>query len=94
MPRIKVPAVLADESSSSSVEVEGETLGDAFENHAGEHGDSLKNSVIEDGEIKEFINVYIDGNEVSDLDEPVDDDSQIRVIPAASGGTTLSTPCV
>lgn len=86
MPQIKVPAVLTGGGSSSSVDVHGETLGDAFENHADEHGDSLKNSVIEDGEIKEFINVYVDGNEVSDLDEPIDDDSQIRVIPAASGG--------
>jgi molybdopterin synthase sulfur carrier subunit len=42
--------------------------------------------VIEDGEIKEFINVYVDGTPVDGLDAEVPDDAQVRVIPAASGG--------
>lgn len=88
MPRIKVPAVLTGGSAASSVEVEGSTVREAFDDHAAEHGGSLRESVVEDGEIKEFINVYVDGNEVSDLDESVDADSQIRVIPAASGGAS------
>jgi len=86
MPRIKVPAVLAGGGASSTVEVEGATLAEAFENHAAEHGPELRDSVIEDGKIKEFINVYVDGEEADDLDAAVDADSQVRVIPAASGG--------
>ncbi|MFB6217895.1 MAG: MoaD/ThiS family protein [Halobacteriaceae archaeon] len=86
MPRIKVPAVLAGGGASSTVEVEGATLAEAFANHAAEHGPELRDSVIEDGEIKEFINVYVDGEEVDDLDAAVDADAQVRVIPAASGG--------
>lgn len=86
MARIKVPAVLSGSGSTSTVEVEGETLRDVFDNHADEHGPGLQNSVVEDGDIKEFINVYVDGEEVDDLDASVDDDAQIRVIPAASGG--------
>lgn len=86
MPEIKVPAVLSGGGSSSSVDVEGETVGEAFDNHAAEHGEALRDSVVEDGEIKEFINVYVDGSEVSDLETSVESDSQIRVIPAASGG--------
>lgn len=88
MPRIKVPAVLSGGSSSESVDVDGETLREALDDHAERHGDALRDSVVEDGEIKEFINVYVDGSEVSDLEEPVDEDSQIRVIPAASGGSS------
>jgi molybdopterin converting factor small subunit len=86
MARIKVPAVLAGGGASSTVEVEGDTLADAFENHAADHGPELRDSVVEDGDIREYINVYVDGEEVADLDAPVDDDAQIRVIPAASGG--------
>lgn len=89
MAQIKVPAVLTDSGASSSVEVEGDTVDEALVNHAAEHGDSLRDSVVEDGEIKEFMNVYVDGDEVSDLDAAVDDDSQIRVIPAASGGASF-----
>jgi molybdopterin synthase sulfur carrier subunit len=86
MPRIKVPAVLAGSSASSTVEVEGATLAEAFENHAAEHGPELRDSVVEDGEIKEFINVYVDGEEADGVEAAVDADSQVRVIPAASGG--------
>jgi molybdopterin synthase sulfur carrier subunit len=86
MVRIKIPAVLAGSGASSTVEVTGETLTEAFENHADEHGPELRDSVVQDGEIKEFINVYVDGEEVDNLDAPVDPASQIRVIPAASGG--------
>jgi len=86
MARIKVPAVLAGGGASSTVEVEGNTLADAFENHAAEHGPELRDSVVEDGEIKEFINVYVDGEAAESLDTPVEEDSRIRVIPAASGG--------
>ncbi len=86
MATIKLPAVLAGGSATSSVEVSGETVGELFDNHADEHGSELRDSVIENGEIKEFINVYVDGTPVEDLDAELDDDAQVRVIPAASGG--------
>jgi len=86
MATIKLPAVLVGGSSTSEVEVEGDTVRDLFENHAAEHGSELKDSVVEDGEIKEFINVYVDGTPVEGLDAEVPADAQVRVIPAASGG--------
>lgn len=87
MVTIKIPAVLAGASSTSLVDVPGDTVRDVFDNHAAEHGPELRDSVIEDGQIKEFINVYVDGSAVSDLDSPVESDAEIRVIPAASGGS-------
>ena len=86
MATIKLPAVLVGGASTSEVEVEGDTVRDLFENHAAEHGSELKDSVVEDGEIKEFINVYVDGTPVEGLDAEVPADAQVRVIPAASGG--------
>lgn len=86
MAEIKLPAVLGGGGGSTTVEVPGETLEEVLQNHAEEHGEELRDSIVADGEIKEFINVYIDGSEVQDLDAPVDDDDRIRVIPAASGG--------
>ncbi|TKX76913.1 hypothetical protein EXE53_29345 [Halorubrum sp. SD626R] len=86
MATIKLPAVLVGGSSTSEVEVDGDTVGDLFDNHAAEHGSELRDSVVEDGEIKEFINVYVDGTPVDGLDAEVPDDAQVRVIPAASGG--------
>ncbi|GAB3695121.1 MoaD/ThiS family protein [Halorubrum pallidum] len=86
MATIKLPAVLVGGSSTSEVRVDGDTVGDLFENHAAEHGPELKDSVVENGEIKEFINVYVDGTPVDGLDAEVPADAQVRVIPAASGG--------
>ncbi len=87
MAHLKVPAVLAGTGSTATLEVDGNTLAEVFEKHAAEHGPELRDSVIEDGEIKEFINVYVDGEEAADLETPVEPDTQIRVIPAASGGS-------
>jgi molybdopterin synthase sulfur carrier subunit len=85
MADIKIPAVLG-EGGPETVAVAGDTLAELLETHAEEHGPELRDSVLEDGEIKEFINVYVDGSEVADLDHAVEDDSRVRVIPAASGG--------
>jgi len=89
MPRIKVPAVLVDSGGARTQEVDGATLADAFESHADRYGPALRDSVIEDSDIKEFVNVYVNGEEVSHLDglaTSLEDDDLIRVIPAASGG--------
>lgn len=86
MPTIKLPAVLVGGSATSEVDVAGETVRELFENHAEEHGPELRDSVVEDGEIKEFINVYVEGKPVDDIDADVPADAQVRVIPAASGG--------
>jgi len=90
MPMIKVPAALTGGSSAETVEVSGGTVREAFERHAEEHGPGLRDSVVENGELKEFINVYVNGEEVGHLDgldTPVEADARIRVVPAASGGT-------
>ncbi|WP_435073622.1 MoaD/ThiS family protein [Halorubrum sp. HHNYT27] len=86
MATIKLPAVLVGGSATSEVEVDGDTVRELFDNHADEHGPELRDSVLEDGELKEFINVYVEGTPIDSVDAAVPADAQIRVIPAASGG--------
>jgi sulfur carrier protein ThiS len=89
MPEIKVPAALTGGSSSDVVAVEGATLHEAFENHAATHGPGLRDSVIADGAVREYIHVFVNGEPVDDqqgLDTALEADDQIRVVPAASGG--------
>lgn len=88
MAHVKVPAALTG-GSTENVAVSGDTVGEIFDHHAAEHGPTLKESVIAGDEIKEFINVFVDGEQVESLDEPVADDSEIRIMPAASGGSAL-----
>lgn len=87
MPRLKVPAALTAGSTTETVEITAGTLGEVFEQHAAEHGSALYDSVIEDDELKEYINVYVDGTEADSLEDSVADDALIRVMPAASGGS-------
>lgn len=45
--------------------------------------------VSEDGEIKRFINLFVDGQEIrtlDGLDTAVGDDSEVSIIPAMAGG--------
>lgn len=89
MPQIKVPAALTGGSSSDVVSVDGETLREAFDNHAEAHGPALRDSVIDEGAIREYINVFVNGEEVGaldGLDTAIGHDDEVRVVPAASGG--------
>lgn len=89
MPEIKVPAALTGGSASETVDIQGSTVRETLDRHAEEYGPGLRDSVVENEEIKEFVNVYVDGEEVGHLDgldTAVDEDTQIRVVPAASGG--------
>lgn len=90
MPIIRIPAVISESGGSKKVEVDGETVLDALRTYGDEHGHELEENVLGDGEIKEYINVYVNGKDVRDLDgvdTPVEDDDEVRIIPAASGGT-------
>lgn len=95
MPQIKVPAALTGGSSSETVDIDGNTVRETFDRHAEQHGPGLRDSVVENDEIKEFVNVYVDGEEVGHLDgldTVVEDDARIRVVPAASGGGPTGRP--
>lgn len=45
--------------------------------------------VFEDGEVKRFINLFVDGQEIrtlNGLDTPVGESSEVSIIPAMAGG--------
>jgi molybdopterin converting factor small subunit len=89
MPTIKIPAVLSDTGGSRKVDVDGETVGEAIAAYTEEHGPELEESVMEDGAVKEYINVYVNGKDIRNIqgvDSPLEGDDEIRIIPAASGG--------
>ena len=89
MPKIRIPAVLSETGGSKKVDVDGDTVLDALRAYSDEHGSELEEDVLSDGEVKEYINVYVNGKDVRDLngvDTSVGDEDEIRIIPAASGG--------
>jgi len=92
MPVIRIPAVISETGGARKVDIEGDTVLEALRAYGEEHGPELEENVLEEGRIKEYINVYVNGKDVRDrngVDTPVDDDDEIRIIPAASGGTEM-----
>lgn len=84
-----VSPALSEDRKRREIEIGGSTVEDVFERHSEEYGPELREKVIEDGGIDTYINVYVNGTEVSMLDgvrTTVTADDHIRVIPAISGG--------
>ncbi|MDY6774478.1 MAG: ubiquitin-like small modifier protein 1 [Halobacteria archaeon] len=88
MPVINIPAVLTNEGSKK-VEVEGDTVEEAIDAYTEEHGPEIEEKVMDDGDVKEYINVYVNGEDIRNLagiETSLEEDDEIRIIPAASGG--------
>jgi molybdopterin synthase sulfur carrier subunit len=89
MPTVRIPAVLSETGGSRNVEVDGDTVLAAVHAYTEEYGSELEDNVLGNGEVKEYINVYVNGKDVRDIDgvdTQVGDGDEIRIIPAASGG--------
>lgn len=89
MPIIKLPAVLSKTGSSEEIKVDGETVLEAFKTYTDEHDSQLEEEVLDGNQIKEYINVYVNGKDVRNINgikTKVGENDKIRVMPAASGG--------
>jgi molybdopterin converting factor small subunit len=88
---ILVPGALrAEAGGESRLSVEtGGTLGAVFEEVA-ERWPRLGRRICDErGQLRRYINVYIDGEEcriMSGLDTPVKDGDEIQVLPSVAGG--------
>jgi molybdopterin converting factor small subunit len=86
---VRIPPVLRENTDGSrSIEVAGgtvrEALGDLFAKHP-----SLGDRVTTDGELSEFINVYVNDRDVryrDGLETPIGDGDTIILLPAMAGG--------
>jgi molybdopterin converting factor small subunit len=82
---VLLPAVLAAEAGGQKrFEFEASTVGDALRKLP------VHNLLFDEaGELRRLINVYVDGTDVrggGGLDEPLQNDSEVRVVGAVAGG--------
>ena len=87
---VKLPTQLrAAAGGASAVPVEGETVGAVLEALYAEHPELRDSLSDDDGGLRRFVNVYVDGEDVrfgEGLQTPVKDGSEIQVLPAVAGG--------
>ena len=86
---VKIPTQLrASVGGASEVKVDGSTVGDALDALYAEHPE-LRERLTDDGQLRRFVNVYVDGEDVrfgDGLATPVKDGGEIQVLPAVAGG--------
>ncbi|HWI21408.1 MAG TPA: ubiquitin-like small modifier protein 1 [Baekduia sp.] len=86
---VKIPTQLrASVGGASEVAVAGSTVGDALDALYSAHPE-LRDRLTEDGKLRRFVNVYVDGEDVrfgEGLSTPVKDGGEIQVLPAVAGG--------
>ena len=87
---VKLPAQLrANAGGASAVGVQGATVGEALDALFAAHGELRDRISDEDGGLRRFVNVYVDGDDIrfgDGLDTAVRDGGEITILPAVAGG--------
>lgn len=90
MVTIRIPTTLRTlTGGSSTVEVEGTTVGEALSNLDAAHPGFQDRLFDDDGGLRRFVNVFLADDDVRYLDgvaTPVADGAEISIIPAVAGG--------
>jgi molybdopterin converting factor small subunit len=91
MAKIIIPTPLRGYTDNQkSVEVKGDTVENAIQNLT-EAFPALKNNLLEDdGNIREFVKIYLEDEDINGLDKertPLKTDSVLSIVPAIAGGS-------
>lgn len=89
MATVRIPTVLRKHTGGDAkVQAEGTTVGEVFGGLVAEHP-ALEESLLDDGAIRGYINVYVDDEDVrylDGLDTTVTPGAEIAIMPAVAGG--------
>jgi sulfur-carrier protein len=89
--RVRIPPTLrADTDGAREIEASGGTVRELLDDLTGRFP-ALRGQLLEDEDLAPFVNVYVEGEDVrtrDGLDTPVDETSQIILLPAMAGGAT------
>ena len=84
-----VLAALAGGEKHLAVEPKGETLGDVLDVLAADHPLLGRRIRDETGQVRRFVNVYVDGDDVrfqGGLATQIRDGAEVQVLPSVAGG--------
>ena len=87
---VKIPTQLrAAAGGESEATVDGSTVGEVLDALYDRYGE-LRSRIAEDGGLRRFVNVYVDGEDIrflDGLDTPVKDGDEVTILPAVAGGS-------
>jgi molybdopterin synthase sulfur carrier subunit len=86
---VKIPSQLRQATEGEAqAQVDGATVGEALDALYERYGE-LRSRIAEDGGLRRFVNVYVDGEDIrflDGLDTAVEDGNEITILPAVAGG--------
>ena len=89
MTKVRIPPTLRGETAGErEVEARGGTVRELLDDLMSRFP-ALRGQLLEDDDLAPFVNVYVEGEDVrtkDGLDTPVDEKSQIILLPAMAGG--------
>ena len=87
---VKIPPQLRTATGGQGApKVEGATVGEVLDALYAVHGDLKGRIASEDGTLRRFVNVFLDGEDIrflDDLDTAVPDGGELTILPAVAGG--------
>ena len=90
MANIRIPTPLrAYTDGASSVDVQGETVGQALDDLVGRYPD-LRAHLFNDDELRSFVNIFLDDEDIrflGGLDTEIEAEDSLRIIPSIAGGS-------
>ncbi len=88
--KIEIPSALQKfVNNQNAVEVEGETIKDAFGSLISQFGDLQTHLYDEQGRIRSFVNIYVNDEDIryaKNLDTEVKAGDVIQIVPSIAGG--------
>ena len=92
---VKIPTQLrAATEGEARASVDGSTVGEVLDSLYERFGE-LRSRIAEDGGLRRFVNVYVDGEDIrflDGLDTPVKDGDEVTILPAVAGGSAGADP--
>ena len=86
---VRIPTILRTYTDGEkSVTAQGDTLGAVIDDLEANHP-GLKDRLIEDGDLRRFVNVYVNDEDVrftGSLETSLSDGDQVVILPAVAGG--------
>ena len=93
---LKIPSPLRRfTNGEASIEVNGSNVRDVLEELFQAHPDIKKHLIEEDGSLRNFVNIFIGGEDIRQkggMDASVADGADIRIIPSIAGGSAKLSP--
>jgi molybdopterin synthase sulfur carrier subunit len=86
---VKIPTQLrAVTAGDSEAEAAGGTVGEVLDDLFDRYGE-LRERICEDGTLRRFVNVFVDGEDIrflAGLETEVSDGDEVTILPAVAGG--------